>query len=166
MLNPVITSMRSLCHVSHCRKIRQVSAAPFSPAAFSEGQHVFDPGILEKVVRQLAQENQGRGQAGHARVRQALAALTAVDGTVLRAERDGSFRHVGFWVSRLEQAGLGITTDANFRREAFEAILMQLFAGRTACRNSQTHEANNANLMQNDPGCCRENLPKFWPSAC
>jgi hypothetical protein len=85
MLNPVITSMRSLCHVSHCRKMREVSAAPFSPAAFSEGQHVFAPQILEKVVRQLAQENQGRGQGGDGRVRQALKALTAVDGTVLRA---------------------------------------------------------------------------------
>ena len=85
MLNPVVTSMRALCHVSHCRKMRQVAAAPFSPAAFSEGQHLFDPAILEKVVRELARENQGRGQGADARVRQALAALTAVDGTVLRA---------------------------------------------------------------------------------
>jgi Transposase DDE domain len=85
MLNPVITSLRALGHVSHCRKMREVSAAPFSAAAFSEGQHVFDPALLEKVVRQLAQENQGRGQGGDARVRQALQALTAVDGTVLRA---------------------------------------------------------------------------------
>jgi hypothetical protein len=85
MLNPVLTSMRSLCHVSHGRKMRGVSASPFSPAAFSAGQHVFAPQILEKVVRQLAQENQGRGQGGDARVRQALSALTAVDGTVLRA---------------------------------------------------------------------------------
>jgi hypothetical protein len=85
MLNPVITSLRSLGHVSHCQKMREVSAAPFSAAAFSAGQHVFDPQILEKVVRQLAQENQGRGQGGDARVRQALKVLTAVDGTVLRA---------------------------------------------------------------------------------
>jgi len=85
ILNPVISSMRALCHVSHCRKMREVSAAPVSPAAFSDGQHVFDPEILEKVVRHLAQENRGRGQGGDARVRQALAALTAVDGTVLRA---------------------------------------------------------------------------------
>lgn len=85
MLNPVVTSMRALCHVSHCQKMRQVAAAPFSPAAFSEAQHLFDPAILEKVVRELARENQGRGQGGDARVRQALAALTAVDGTVLRA---------------------------------------------------------------------------------
>jgi hypothetical protein len=85
ILNPVITSLRSLCHVSHCGKMRQVSRAPVSPASFSEAQHLFDPKILEKVVRQLAQENQGLGQGGDARVRQALAALTAVDGTVLRA---------------------------------------------------------------------------------
>lgn len=85
MLNPVVASLQALCHVSHCQKMRQVSATPFSPAAFSAGQHVFEPEILEAVVRQLAQENQGRGQGGDARVRQALSALTAVDGTVLRA---------------------------------------------------------------------------------
>jgi hypothetical protein len=85
MVNPVITSMRALCHVSHCQKMREVTAAPICPAAFSEGQHLFEPEILEKVVRELARENQGRGQGGDVRVRQALAALTAVDGTVLRA---------------------------------------------------------------------------------
>jgi hypothetical protein len=85
MLNPVITSMQALCHVTHCGKMREVSRAPVSPAAFSEGQHLFDPEILEKVVRQLAQENQGLGQGGDKRVRAALSALTAVDGTVLRA---------------------------------------------------------------------------------
>ena len=85
MLNPVIRSMRALCHVSHCQKMRQVTAEPFSPATFSQGQHLFDPAILEEVVRELARENHGRGQGGEVRVRQALAALTAVDGTVLRA---------------------------------------------------------------------------------
>ena len=85
ILNPVLTSMRALCHVSRCKQMRHVSAAAVSPAAFSAGQHVFDPEILEKVVRQLAQEAQGLGQGGDPRVRQALTALTAVDGTVLRA---------------------------------------------------------------------------------
>jgi hypothetical protein len=85
MLNPVVTSLRALCHLSHCQKMRDVSAAPISRAAFSEGQHLFEPEILEKVVRQLAQENHGQNQGGDARVRQALSALTAVDGTVLRA---------------------------------------------------------------------------------
>jgi hypothetical protein len=85
MLNPVVTSLRALCHVSHCQKMRAVSAAPISRGAFSEAQHVFGPEILEQVVRQLAEQNQGHGQGGDVRVRQALAALTAVDGTVLRA---------------------------------------------------------------------------------
>ena len=85
ILNPVLTSMRALCHVSRCKKMRQVSAAAVSPAAFSAGQHVFAPEILEKVLRQLAGEAQGLGQGGDPRVRQALTALTAVDGTVLRA---------------------------------------------------------------------------------
>ncbi len=85
MLNPVITSLRSLCHVSHCPKMRKVTAAPMSPAAFSGGQHVFATEILEQVVRELARENQGRGQGGEVRVRQALSALTAVDSTILRA---------------------------------------------------------------------------------
>jgi hypothetical protein len=85
ILNPVLTSMRALCHVSRCKKMRRVSTTAVSPAAFSAGQHVFDPQILEAVVRQLAQEAQGLGQGGDPRVRQALTALTAVDGTVLRA---------------------------------------------------------------------------------
>ena len=85
MLNPVVTSLRALCHLSHSQKMRSVSAAAISPAAFSQAQHLFEPEILEKVVRQLARENQSHGQGGDVRVRQALAALTAVDGTVLRA---------------------------------------------------------------------------------
>lgn len=85
MLNPVVTSMRALCHVSHCVKMRLVTTAPVCPAAFSDAQHVFAPEILEEVVRGLARENQGRGSGGDKRVRAALGALTAVDGTVLRA---------------------------------------------------------------------------------
>ena len=87
MLNPVVTSMRSLCHASHCRKMRQVCSAPISPAAFSAGQHCFSSEVLDQVVRQLAQQalGQSQGQSGDPRVRQALKALTAVDGTLLHA---------------------------------------------------------------------------------
>jgi hypothetical protein len=85
MLNPVITSMRALCHVSHCQKMRQVSQAPVSLGSFSEAQHVFGPGLLEQVLRDLAKENQGLVQGGDPRVRAALSALSAVDSTVMRA---------------------------------------------------------------------------------
>jgi len=85
MLNPVVTSMRALCHASHCQKMRPVCSAPFSPASFSAAQHVFAPEVLDQVVRSLSQQALGQGQGGDPRVRQALKALTAVDGTLLRA---------------------------------------------------------------------------------
>jgi hypothetical protein len=85
MLNPVITSMRALCHASHCRKMRQVCSAPLSPASFSAAQHLFAPEVLEKVLRQLSQQALGQNRGGDPRVRGALKALTAVDGTLLRA---------------------------------------------------------------------------------
>jgi hypothetical protein len=85
MLNPVVTSLRALCHASHCRKMRQVCSAPISPAAFSAAQHLFAPEVLDRVVRNLAKQALGQGQGGDLRTRQTLAALTAVDGTLLRA---------------------------------------------------------------------------------
>ena len=85
MLNPAVKSLRALGHASHCRKMRQVCAAPFSPATFSEAQHLFSPEVLDQVVRSLAKQALGQRQGGDPRVRQALAALTAVDGTLLRA---------------------------------------------------------------------------------
>jgi hypothetical protein len=85
MLNPAVKSLRAFSHASHCRKMRQVCSAPFSPATFSEAQHLFSPEVLDQVVRQLAKQALGQGQGGDPRTRQALAALTAVDGTLLRA---------------------------------------------------------------------------------
>src|SRR5580692_11359530 len=85
MLNPAVKSLRAFGHASHCRKMRQVCSAPFSPATFSEAQHLFSPAVLDQVVRRFAQQALGRESGGDPRVRQALAALTAVDGTLLRA---------------------------------------------------------------------------------
>ncbi len=85
VLNPVVTSMRALCHASHCQKMRKICSAPMSPTTFSEGQYLFAPEVLDQVVRSLAKQALGQGQGGDGRTRQALAALTAVDGTLLRA---------------------------------------------------------------------------------
>jgi hypothetical protein len=65
--------------------MRQVCSAPVSPASFSAAQHLFAPEVLDQVVRTLARQALGQGQGGDARVRQALQALTVVDGTLLRA---------------------------------------------------------------------------------
>lgn len=85
LLNPVVRSMRALCHASHCQKMRQVCSSPLSAASFSAAQHLFAPRVLDQVVRSLAKQALGHHQGGDTRVRQALKALTAVDGTLLRA---------------------------------------------------------------------------------
>jgi hypothetical protein len=85
MLNPAVSSMRALCHASHCRKMRRVCSVPLSAASFSAAQHVFAPQMLERVVRSLSRQALGRAQSTDPRLRQALAALSAVDGTLLRA---------------------------------------------------------------------------------
>lgn len=86
MFNPAVTSLRALAHASHCQKMRQVTSAPFSIASFSAAQHLWEPELLGQVLRQVAREAQakGLGPAGDPRVREALAGLTAVDGTILR----------------------------------------------------------------------------------
>ena len=85
LLNPVVTSMRALCHASHCQKMRQVCSCPLSAASFSDAQHLFAPEVLNEVVGNLAKQALGQSQGGDPRIRQALSALTAVDGTLLRA---------------------------------------------------------------------------------
>ncbi len=114
MLNPTITSMRALCHASHCDKMRQVCSRPLSPASFSAAQHVFGPDILDRVVRSLCRQALGRCQGGDARTRQALKALTAVDGTLLRAvPRMDWARSAGpSWAVRLHPAFFGVRPGA------------------------------------------------------
>lgn len=85
LFNSVLHSMRSLCAASRFQKMRAVCPSPVSPASFSEAQHLFSPNVLEQIVRDLAQQAMGQVQFGDARVRAAVAVLTAVDGTVMRA---------------------------------------------------------------------------------
>ena len=85
MFNPVITSMRGLCAATQFQKMRSVCRTPVAPSSFSEAQHLFDPEILAQAIRQLAAQAQGMVTFGDRRVREAVKALTIVDGTVLRA---------------------------------------------------------------------------------
>jgi hypothetical protein len=85
LLNPVITSMRGLCAATSFIKLRKVLPQPVAPSSFSEAQHLFSPEILARVVRDLATQARGQMQFGDAQVRQAVEALTIVDGTLLRA---------------------------------------------------------------------------------
>jgi hypothetical protein len=86
LFNPALKSMTALCHASgRFARMREVCSRPMAQSSFSEAQHVFDPEILGGVLRQLAQEAKGRAEFGDERVRQAVQALTLVDGTALRA---------------------------------------------------------------------------------
>ena len=85
LLNPVITSMRGLCGASRFKRMREVSEHPVSLGSFSEAQHLFDPQILARVVRQLSVEARGCTGFGDPQIRAAIEALTLVDGTVFRA---------------------------------------------------------------------------------
>lgn len=85
LFNPVLTSMRGLCAATHFPKMREVCAHPVAPSSFSEAQHLFSPEILAQVVRDLAAQAKGMAGFGDARVRQAVAALTVVDGSLWRA---------------------------------------------------------------------------------
>lgn len=87
MFNPAFTSLRSLAHASHCQRMRQVTAKPFSAASFSEAQHLFEPEILAAVLRELAAEIKAKDldAEGDPRVREALKCLVAVDGTIFHA---------------------------------------------------------------------------------
>ncbi len=86
LFNPCLKTMRALCYASgRFERMREVCSRPMAPASFSEAQHVFGAQILEAVLRELAREAKGRVEFGDERVRQAVEALTLVDGTTLRA---------------------------------------------------------------------------------
>lgn len=77
--------MRGLCAATKFKKMRAVCQTPVAPSSFSEGQHIFSAKILEQVVRDLAAQCHLPSQFGDAQLRQAVKALTIVDGTVIRA---------------------------------------------------------------------------------
>jgi DDE family transposase len=96
LFNPALRSMRALCHASsRLAKMREVCSRPMTTTSFSEGQHLFEPEILSAMVRELAQEIKGRSEFGDRRLRQAVAVLTAVDGTVMRAVQRMAWASVG-----------------------------------------------------------------------
>lgn len=96
LFNPVLRSMRSLCHASgRLARMREVCSRPMGPASFSEAQHLFAPEILAGIVRELAQEVKTHSEFGDRRWRQAIEVLTAVDGTVLRAVNRMAWAAVG-----------------------------------------------------------------------
>ena len=81
--NPILTSLRGIQQASELEKVQErLDCLPTSLGSLSEAATVFDPALLHEIVIELGQHIQPELPL---RERQALAGLTAVDGSLLPA---------------------------------------------------------------------------------
>jgi hypothetical protein len=84
LFNPVVVSLRSLQQASELKKVqRKLCCARASLGSLSESSHVFDPELLQEIVRELGHELQPI--AADARLAEIQRTITLVDGTLLKA---------------------------------------------------------------------------------
>jgi len=82
--NPIVTSVRGLVQASSLEKVRRkLGVSPTSLGSFSEAGSVFDPELLQPIIRELGQELQPLPH--DVRLDGLPGVLTAVDGTELSA---------------------------------------------------------------------------------
>jgi len=82
-VNPSLTSLRSLQNASNWEKVRKRLGIPrVSLGSLSESVRVFDPALVRPILKELADLARPHF---HGREAEALANLTAVDGTVFAA---------------------------------------------------------------------------------
>lgn len=83
LFNPVADTMRGLCHASRMGRVQgAVAGGPVSLGSFSEAQHVFDPGLLNEVLRELIRDRPD--VFGDERVKKYVTELTSTDATLWR----------------------------------------------------------------------------------
>jgi hypothetical protein len=84
MFNPVVDTMRGMCHASQLEKVQErVCTRKMSLGSFSEAQHVFDPEIMNNVMKELASNS--KYTFGDKRIKDAVGDLIAIDGSLLPA---------------------------------------------------------------------------------
>ena len=84
LFNPVVVSLRSLQQASELKKVqKKLGCARASLGSLSESSHVFDPELLQEIVRELGKELQPI--AADARLAEIKHTVTLVDGTLLKA---------------------------------------------------------------------------------
>lgn len=82
--NPIVRSMGGLVQASTLAKVQQeLGVRPTSKASFSEAPNVFDPGLLQAIVEELA--GQVATQTHDGRLDQVPGTITLVDGTEVAA---------------------------------------------------------------------------------
>lgn len=88
LFNPVVESMRGLCRASALPKVREFAgiASPVAISAFSDAQKVYDPQLLQPVIRTLLEQSAQAAGGGRLKVPGGghikADALRAVDSTV------------------------------------------------------------------------------------
>jgi Transposase DDE domain len=84
LFNPVVVSLRSLQQASELKKVqKKLGCARASLGSLSESSHVFDPELLQEIVRELGKELQPI--AADARLAEIKHTVTLVDGTLVKA---------------------------------------------------------------------------------
>ena len=84
MFNPICTSLRAVQQASELKKVQRKLGCPRSSlGSLSESATVFDSGLMEEIVRDLAA--QLKPVSRHAKLDDITAILTAVDGTLINA---------------------------------------------------------------------------------
>lgn len=83
--NPILTGLRSIQQASALKKVRECLGTPrTSLGSFSEAASVFDPALLQEIIGELGGQVPVQPDLPR-REREALAGLTAVDGSLLPA---------------------------------------------------------------------------------
>ncbi|MEZ5943748.1 MAG: hypothetical protein R3C18_20320 [Planctomycetaceae bacterium] len=84
--NPTVTSLRGLQKFTTLEKVQKLCGVkPTSLGSLSEAARVFDPAVLEPIIAQLAAQARTSPSAMPPAQQAALAGLTAVDGSLLKA---------------------------------------------------------------------------------
>jgi hypothetical protein len=82
--NPIVRSMGGIVQASTLEKVqKELGVSPTSKASFSEAPNVFDPGLLEGIVKELAGQVATLKHDG--RLDEVPGAITIVDGTEVSA---------------------------------------------------------------------------------
>ena len=132
-VNPALDSLRALQHASNWQKVRKRLGIPrVSLGSLSESANVFDPALVRPVLKELAALARPHFQGREA---QALAQLTAVDGSLFAAlprmawalwqdaEHRGVKLHLQFQASRGVPGDAVLTPAACSEPAALRAML-------------------------------------------
>lgn len=135
IFNPMIASMRGLCHASHLENVQeQLGGPPVSVGSFSAAQSLFEPELLQGVFEELSAGFKRKSDAQDPRLKDLKTTLMAVDGTLLKAlprmawalyqdERNTAVKlHCKLELKNLKPAEIQLTEGKYCERKALKAM--------------------------------------------